>query len=106
MGNRIIAMSALRLAGVAGIAVALSGCYGHHIDHRETISASAGDAQAINRIIQIKDPWPREAWNKKIEHDGVRMVNSIDAYRRPAPVTDPNDNALSDIASGPTTAAE
>jgi hypothetical protein len=106
MGNRIIAMSAFRRAAVAGFAVALSGCYGHHIDHRETISASAGDAQAINRILQIKDPWPRAAWNKRIEHDGPRMVNAVDAYRRPAPVANPNDAALSDIASGPTTAAE
>ena len=93
----------IRLSSMAGLVALVSGCYGHHLDHRETIGAAAGDAQAVNRIVQMKDPWPAGAWDKTIDHDGTRMVNAIDVYHRPKPVGDAQQQAINIIANGPTT---
>ena len=106
MQRRIFRSRIPRLAAVCGSAVLVSGCYSHHVDHRDTIGSSAGDAQAINRIVQMRDPWPAGAWDKSIDHDGTRMVNAIDAYHRPKPVGDPNQQALNELANGPSTAQE
>jgi hypothetical protein len=106
MDARKKAFSTARIVGIAGIAMMLSGCYGYNLDHRETISASAGDAQAVNRALMIKDPWPPGAWNKSIAHDGTRMGNAIDAYRAPPPAGDTTEGKLDSLSSGPTTSEE
>ena len=104
MRRQKVTAATFRLASAAGLAALLSGCYGHHLDHRETIGAAAGDAQAVNRIVQMKDPWPAGAWDKTIDHDGTRMVNAADVYHRPKPQIDAQQQAINIIANGPTTA--
>ena len=102
MSVRRTARLRLRLVALAGAMVMLSGCYGYHLDRRETISASAGDAQAANRIIQMRDPWPPGAWDKTIDHDGIRMRRAIETYHDPDRGLDSLDREVTGIAIGPT----
>lgn len=93
----------LRAGCVAAFALILGACKSEYLDWHEPIALTGGDAQATNRILQMRDPWPPSAWNKTIPHDGTRMDNAIDAYHRPRAVSDTTDGNNQNLANGPTT---
>jgi len=61
--------------------LSLGACSDIYYDRRETISLTAGDAPAANRVAQTIDPWPMAAGNRRLEHDGERMQRAIERYR-------------------------
>lgn len=96
----ILTASALVRPGLVALAALLvSGCYEHHLERRETISAHGGDAVAGNIIMMTNDPWPDGAWNKTLHHDGHRMSNAITVYRTP-PDAGSGSTDVTDALSG------
>jgi hypothetical protein len=71
---------ALALVVVIGSAVA--GCSDMYFDRRETISLSAGDAVAVNKVTHTIDPWPAHAQNDRIAFNGQLMQSAQDRYKR------------------------
>lgn len=63
--------------------VALTSCRENdYLGRRDTISLGAGDAAASNRVVHMKDPWPRYAKNKNINVDGKRMSLGVERYQK------------------------
>jgi hypothetical protein len=67
---------ALVLAGVLG------GCSDLYFDRRDSISLSAGDAVATNKVTQMVDPWSRPSANRNIAFNGERMQSAVERYRQ------------------------
>jgi hypothetical protein len=64
------------------IGTAVAGCSEIYFDRRETVSLSAGDAIAINKVTQTIDPWPRASSNNRIAANGQLMQAAQDRYNR------------------------
>ena len=55
--------------------------YAERID---TLSVTSGDAEDVNAVTQIIDPWPPYARDRRIPANGQRMVGAINRYQNPA----------------------
>jgi len=52
--------------------LALGAC-ADYVKHSDTITASAGDAIAHNKVVHIDDPWPRASADTRITGQGQRV---------------------------------
>lgn len=68
-------------AAAAFLLLAVAGC-ADYTKRRDTITLSAGEAQAWNRTVHVADPWPRSAGNTQIDGDGQRVARVYDVYRK------------------------
>ena len=59
--------------------LALGAC-ADYVKHRDTITASAGDAIAHNKVVHIDDPWPRVASDTRITRNGQRVDKVTKTY--------------------------
>ncbi|QRM27639.1 hypothetical protein [Microvirga sp. VF16] len=57
----------------------LGGCV-DYLEHRDTITLRAGDAQAWNKTVHTADPWPPYVMNNHIPGDGQRTAAVIQRY--------------------------
>jgi len=71
----------LPVAAVLAAAALLGGCADVYWDRRDTVAFQAGDATEGNKAVQIIDPWPRVAANRRMEADGERMQRAMERYR-------------------------
>lgn len=73
----------------------------------DTVTLSAGNAQAVNSRIHTIDPWPKNVGNTRIAADGARMSNSVWRYRceKPAPSPLPTLSTSETSSSGAVAAA-
>jgi hypothetical protein len=73
---------------LATLSVGLTGCLGVYsglyLDRRDSISLSAGDAVASNKVAQMIDPWPVEARDRNIPGNGQRQQKAVERYRTDA----------------------
>ena len=46
------------LAGLVVCATALAGCREDFLDRRDTVTLGVGEANAHNKAVQTRDPWP------------------------------------------------
>lgn len=60
-------------------ATTLSGCV-DYLKHSDTVTISAGDAQAWNKTIHTVDPWPPYVMDTQIPGDGRRTARVIRRY--------------------------
>lgn len=51
-------------------------------DRRDTLTSSAGNAQAANIAVHTVNPWPRHARNSRINLDGRRAGLAITRYQK------------------------
>jgi hypothetical protein len=70
------------LAVTVVIGTAVAGCSEIYFDRRDSISLSAGDAVASNKVTQTIDPWPRNSSNNRIAANGQLMQAAQDRYNR------------------------
>jgi hypothetical protein len=56
--------------GVSLLPVLALGACADYLNHNDSVTASAGDANAHNKVIHIADPWPRAAANSRIGGNG------------------------------------
>jgi hypothetical protein len=76
---------------LVSVCLTLGGCgYGvyeypsaEYLHRTDTITTSAGDAQAINEVTQVikPNPWDKRARNRRIQGNGDRAVNAVERYR-------------------------
>jgi len=60
-------------------AISLGGCV-DYLEHRDTITLSAGEAQSWNRTVHTSDPWPPYVMNTQIPGDGQRTAVVMRRY--------------------------
>lgn len=72
-----------RLGAAAAIVATalLGGCSDIYMDHRDSISFTAGDAIEANKTAQIYDPWPQHSRNVNYAANGQRMQSAVERYR-------------------------
>ena len=54
-----------------------------YVERIDTLSVASGDARDVNATIQIIDPWPPYARDRRIPANGQRMVGAINRYQNP-----------------------
>jgi hypothetical protein len=69
------------LAAAMVLGTALAGCSEIYSDRRDSVSSSAGDALAANKVVQTIDPWPRHAARTHVAFSGERMQIATDRYK-------------------------
>ncbi len=57
----------------------LGGCV-DYLKRSDTVSLSAGETQAWNKIVHVADPWPPYVMNTHIPGDGQRTAGVIQRY--------------------------
>ena len=68
-------------AGVLALALAsLAGC-SEYLARRDAISPLGGNAVEGNKVVQMVDPWPREAADNNIAYNGTVMQSAVERYR-------------------------
>jgi hypothetical protein len=61
------------------LASALGGCV-DYLKRSDTVSLSAGETQAWNKIVHVADPWPPYVMDTRIQGDGQRTAGVIQRY--------------------------
>ena len=56
------------------------GACADYLNHHETVTASAGNSVAHNKVVHITDPWPRAAANTRITGNGRRVDRVTKEY--------------------------
>ena len=75
--------SALPLV-LAFAALSLGGCAADYLNHYDTVSLAAGDAQKANRLLHTTNPFNPVSHNTAIETDGRRAADAVERYRNSA----------------------
>jgi hypothetical protein len=71
----------LSLIACAGFLPMLAlGACADYVGRSDTITASAGDAVAHNKVVHIDDPWPRVALDTRITRSGQRVDKVTKTY--------------------------
>ncbi len=52
-----------------------------YVQRADSVTLSAGNAQAVNTRIHENDPWPRNVGNRRIAANGQRMADAMWRYR-------------------------
>ena len=68
-----------KLLAAALAASSVAGC-ADYLNHPDTVTLRAGDAQNWNKAVQTTDPWPPYVKNTDIDGDGQRTANVIRRY--------------------------
>lgn len=80
--NKILALACL---------ASLGGC-SEYLNHEDTLTMAAGDANRINRMLQAEDPFAERAFDTSIEGDGERAVLLFKRHQKPFSVQWPTIN--------------
>ena len=62
------------------VLVSLAGC-SEYLARRDAISPLGGNAVEGDKVVQMVDPWPREAANNNIAYNGTVMQSAVERYR-------------------------
>jgi hypothetical protein len=68
------------VAGAVLLLVLSLGACADYLKHSDTITSSAGDALAHNKVVHITDPWPPHASNTRIGGNGQRVDRITKQY--------------------------
>jgi hypothetical protein len=62
-----------------------------YLQRMDRITPGAGNANDVNTVTHMVDPWPRNVGNRHITFDAERMANAYERYRdvRKLPLTPP-----------------
>jgi hypothetical protein len=63
----------------AVLVAGLGGCV-DYLKRSDTVTLSAGEAQAWNKVVHVADPWPPYVMNTHIPGDGQRTAGVIQRY--------------------------
>lgn len=85
--------------------IPLTGC-SEYLDHHDTLTLAAGDANRYNRLLQAEDPFNERAFDTKIEGDGNRAVRVVRRYQEPFAVSWPTVTPNSTSAAAPATGGQ
>jgi hypothetical protein len=69
----------LKATVCAVLAAGLGGCV-DYLKRSDTVSLSAGETQAWNKVVQTADPWPPYVMDTQIPGDGQRTAGVIQRY--------------------------
>jgi hypothetical protein len=69
----------LRVLLCAVLAAGLGGCV-DYLKRSDTVSLSAGETQAWNKVAHVSDPWPPYVMDTHIPGDGPRTAGVVKRY--------------------------
>ncbi|WP_044547333.1 hypothetical protein [Mesorhizobium japonicum] len=85
-----------------GAMLAVSGCGADYLNHYDSVTVAAGDANNANTLAQTVDPFNPDSQNTQIESDGQRIAGVVQRYRGVTPTLGavPNSGVDLDCAGG------
>ncbi|MGX5827343.1 calcium-binding protein [Mesorhizobium sp. 43Arga] len=85
-----------------GALLAVSGCGADYLNHYDSVTLAAGDANRANSLAQTVDPFNPNSRNTHIESDGQRIAGVVQRYRGAGAQigTVPNSGVDLDCAGG------
>ena len=89
---------------VLAASLSLGACTDMYLDHRDSVSFEAGNANASNKAIQTIDPWPAYAGERTIAYNGERAAAAAERYRQNK-VTPPKGIGTSSVKYEPVAVA-
>jgi hypothetical protein len=82
---------------------ALGAC-ADYAKHGDTITASAGDALAHNKVVHTADPWPRASGDNRITDNGQRVDKVTKRYLNGPASSSASTSAASQTSNSPDSA--
>lgn len=61
--------------------LAISGCSADYLNHYDSVTLAAGNANRANSLAQTVDPFNPNSQNTQIESDGQRIAGVVQQYR-------------------------
>jgi len=85
-----------------GAVLVPSGCTADYLNHYDTVTPAAGDANRASSLAQTVDPFNPNSKNTHIEGDGPRIAGVVQRHRGMAPASGalPNSGVDLDCAGG------
>ena len=81
--------------------LSLGGCAADYLNHYDTVSLAAGDAQNANRLLHTTNPLNPVSHNTAIETDGQRSTASAARYQTSQqPGAAPQPNVTVNVGTG------
>ena len=81
--------------------LSLGGCAADYLNHYDTVSLAAGDAQKANRLLHTTDPFNPVSHDTAIETDGRRAADMVERYRTSQqPGATPQSNVTVNVGTG------
>lgn len=77
----VVAFCLLGVPGEASAGDVFEEMFAPYRQRIDGVTASGGNAKAINSATHIIDPWPPYAANRRIPANGERMVGAMERYR-------------------------
>jgi hypothetical protein len=70
----------VRVGALALTLVSLASC-SEYLVRRDAISPFGGNAVEGDKVVQMADPWPREAADNRIGYNGTVIQSAVERYR-------------------------
>ena len=70
----------VRAGALALTLVSLAGC-SEYLARRDVISPFGGNAVETDKVVQMDDPWPRDAADNHIAYNGTVIQSAVERYR-------------------------
>lgn len=70
----------IRAAALTLAVISLAGC-SEYLARREAISPFGGNAVDGDKVVQMVDPWPRDAADNRIAYNGKVIQSAVERYR-------------------------
>ncbi|MER9309785.1 hypothetical protein NKI51_10745 [Mesorhizobium australicum] len=80
-----------------GAILALSGCGADYLNHYDSVTLAAGDANRANSLAQTVDPFNPNSQNTHIESDGQRVAGVVQRYRGTVVDPDPRPSTVVNV---------
>jgi hypothetical protein len=59
-----------------------------YVQRIDGVTASAGDAKAVNAATHVDNPWPPYVRDRRIPGDGERMAGAVERYKKVEKIKD------------------
>jgi hypothetical protein len=78
----MVRVARLEVVLYLGAVLTVAGCGADYLNHYDSVTLAAGDANRTNSLAQTVDPFNPNSQNTHIEGDGARAVAVVSSYRR------------------------
>jgi hypothetical protein len=76
----MVRVARLEVVLCLGATLAISGCGADYLNHYDSVTLAAGDANRANTLAQTVDPFNPNSQNTHIESDGQRIAGVVQRY--------------------------
>ena len=96
----MVRVARLEVVLYLGAMLTVAGCGADYLNHYDSVTLAAGDANRANRLAQTVDPFNPNSQNTHIESDGQRIAGVVQRYRGTTLGPAPQAGIVVNVGSG------